>query len=128
MPQEEIAIPTVTFQRYLESGELGFQHCRSCSRTVFYPRVLCPYCGSEDLEWRKSEGVGTVYATTTIYRRNETYNVSLIDLDEGFRMMSRVEDAHQEEVQIGTRVSLEVRQSGEDQSPVAVFVPAKVGA
>lgn len=72
--------------------------------------------------------MGTVYATTTIYRRNETYNVSLIDLDEGFRMMSRVEDTPQDEVQIGTRVSFEVRRSGEDQSPVAIFVPMEVRA
>jgi uncharacterized OB-fold protein len=128
LPQEERAIPTVTFQRYLESGELSFQHCRSCSAAVFYPRVLCPYCGSEDLEWRESKGAGTVYTTTMIYRRNETYNVSLIDLDEGFRMMSRVEDTPQDEVQIGTRVSFEVRRSGEDHSPVAVFVPMEVRA
>ena len=41
--------------------------------------------------WRVSAGHGTVYATTTARPRDgEPYDVSLIDLDEGFRMMSRV--------------------------------------
>ena len=37
-------------------------------------------------------GRGVVYATTAVYRRDgEPYNVALVDLEEGFRMMSRVE-------------------------------------
>ena len=37
--------------------------------------------------------LGTVYATSVMHYRNEPpLNVALIDLDEGFRMMSRVED------------------------------------
>ncbi len=69
-----------------------------------------------------SSGRGTVYATTAVYRRDgEPYNVALVDLEEGFRMMSRVEALAAEEVEIGVGVVLEVRQ--EDDGPVAVFVP-----
>ena len=89
---------------------------------VFYPRVLCPVCGSGALEWRESAGRGTVYATTAVHSRNrDPRNVVLVDLDEGFRMMSRIEDLPAEEVEIGTRVRFEVRQ-GEEDEPVAVFV------
>ena len=114
--------PAVTYRRYLENGRLGYQHCGDCLAAVFYPRVLCPVCGSGALEWRESAGRGTVYATTAMYSRNrDPRNVVLVDLDEGFRMMSRVEDVPAEEVEIGTRVRFEVRQSEEDE-PVAVFV------
>ena len=36
-------------------------------RAVFYPRVLCPFTGSDKLEWRVSKGLGTVYATTVVH-------------------------------------------------------------
>ena len=113
--------PAITYRRHLESGKLGYQRCADCSAAVFYPRVLCPVCGSGALEWHESAGRGTVYATTAVHSRNrDPRNVVLVDLDEGFRMMSRVEGVPAEEVAIGTRVSFEVRQ-GEEDGPVAVF-------
>lgn len=116
--------PAEVYRRYLEGGALGFQRCRDCSSAVFYPRVLCPVCGSISLEWRTSGGRGVVYAATGVYRRDgEPYNVALVDLEEGFRMMSRVEGVPAEEVSIGLRVRFEVCE--EVDGPVAVFVPAE---
>ena len=112
--------PALTYRRYLENGKLGYQRCADCSAAIFYPRMLCPICGSEALKWRESAGRGTVYATTALHGRNrDPRNVVLVDLDEGFRMMSRVEGVPAEEVEIGTRVRFEVRRGDE---PVAVFV------
>ena len=114
--------PAEVYRRYLESGKLGFQRCRDCGVAVFYPRVLCPACGGVSLEWQTSSGRGTVYATTAVYRRDaEPHNVALVDLDEGFRMMSRVEGVPAEEVEIGARVTLQIQR--EDEGPVPVFVP-----
>jgi uncharacterized protein len=114
--------PGVIYQRHLQNGKLAYQRCADCSAAVFYPRVLCPVCGSGALEWRESAGRGTVYATTAVYSRNrDPHSVVLVDLDEGFRMMSRVEGVPAEEVEIGMRVRFEVRQ-GEEDEPVAVFV------
>lgn len=116
--------PAEVYRRYLEGGTLGFQWCRDCSSAVFFPRVLCPVCGGVSLEWRTSGGRGMVYATTAVHRRDgEPYNVALVDLEEGFRMMSRVEGIPAEEVGIGLLVRFEVRE--EDDGPVAVFVPAE---
>jgi uncharacterized protein len=120
LSQDVTLAPAITFRRYLENGKLGYQRCADCSAAVFYPRVLCPVCGSGALEWRESAGRGTVYATTAVHSRNrDPRNVVLVDLDEGFRMMSQVEGVPAEEVEIGTRVRFEVRQGDE---PVAVFV------
>ncbi len=116
--------PAEVYRRYLEGGRFGFQRCRGCSSAVFYPRILCPVCGSISLEWQTSGGRGVVYATTAVYRRDdEPYNVALVDLEEGFRMMSRVEGVPAEEVKIGLRVRFEMRE--EDDGPVAVFLPAE---
>ncbi len=114
--------PALTYRRHLENGKLGYQRCADCAAAVFYPRTLCPVCGSGALEWRESAGRGTVYSTTAVHSRyRDPRNVVLVDLDEGFRMMSRVEGVAAEEVEIGTRVRFEVRQ-GEGDEPVAVFV------
>jgi uncharacterized protein len=123
--REEMAsveAPVAAYRRHLENGKLAYQRCADCSAAVFYPRVLCPVCGSGALEWRESAGRGMVYATTAVHSRDrDPRNVALVDLDEGFRMMSRVEGVPAEEVEIGARVSLEVRHRDEDE-PVAVFV------
>ena len=114
--------PAEVYRRYLESGELGFQRCRDCGAAIFYPRVLCPACEGASLEWRTSSGRGRVYATTAVYSRDaEPHNVALVDLDEGFRVMSRVEGVPAAEVEIGARVTLRIVR--EDEGPVPVFVP-----
>jgi uncharacterized OB-fold protein len=114
--------PAVIFRHHLQNGKLGYQRCADCSAAVFYPRVLCPVCGSRALQWCESAGRGTVYATTAVHSRDRAArNVVLVDLDEGFRMMSRVEGIPAEEVEIGARVRFEVHQ-GEEDEPVAVFV------
>lgn len=121
MAKEDGGAPSEVYRRYLRNGELGFQSCDGCGVAVFYPRVLCPVCGSDALRWRTSSGRGVVYATTAVYRRDaEPYNVALVDLEEGFRMMSRVEGVPAEAVGIGQRVLFSVRV--EESGPVAVFI------
>ncbi len=85
--------PLATYTAHCERGELAYQVCTDDGRAVFFPRVIAPGSGSPNLEWRTSKGLGTVYATTVVFNRDAPpHNVALIDIDEGFRMMSRVED------------------------------------
>jgi hypothetical protein len=51
--------PMVTYQEYLDRGELGYQFSLAAEKAIFYPRVVCPYTGTTDFEWRVSEGNGT---------------------------------------------------------------------
>jgi len=116
--------PLNIYLEYLERGELAYQFSLDAGRPVFFPRVICPFTGSARLEWRVSAGRGTVYATTTVHPVTGTpYNVSLIDCDEGFRLMSRVEGVTPQEVRIGMRVSMRVHRPGADEAPYPVFVP-----
>lgn len=97
--------PGVVYDRFLAAGILAFQRCETCARAVFHPRVLCRFCGSDALRWNRAEGGGTVYAVTTLHPRDEEpYNVSLVDMDEGFRMMSNVVGVPAADVRIGARV------------------------
>lgn len=101
--------PQQEFEALLADGVIGYQRCHDCSAAIFYPRVLCPRCGGTSLGWERSRGLGTVYAATTVHARDEgPYNVALIDLDEGIRVMSRVEGLTADDVAIGMRVGLHV--------------------
>jgi uncharacterized OB-fold protein len=118
--------PLQRYLEHLEKGELAYQYSPAADRAVFYPRVACPYTGSDDLEWRVSAGRGVVYATTTVYPASgEPYNVSLIDCREGFRMMSRVEGISSDDVRIGMEVALRIIPQSGDEPPMPVFVPVE---
>ncbi|GAA0402806.1 hypothetical protein Acor_68240 [Acrocarpospora corrugata] len=95
----------------LAAGEVAFQRCDDCRAAVFQPRVLCPACGSTRLTWGQSAGLGTVYSVSVLSPRDgRPYSVALIDLDEGFRMMSTVVGMPAGDVRIGMRVRAQVDQ------------------
>jgi len=113
------------YQAELDAGRFCIQRCPQCERHVFFPRELCPHCGAGALRWVKASGLGTVYAASTIHRKSDAggnYNVALIDLDEGVRMMSRVEGVAPEAVRIGQRVKAHVAQK--DGRGLVLFQPA----
>lgn len=118
--------PLAIYQSHLDKGELAYQWSPEAGQAVFYPRVICPHSGSDRLEWRIASGLGTVYATTVVRPRQGTpYNVALIDCDEGFRLMSRVEDTAPESVKIGMRVRFRVHKPDGEQPAYPVFVPTE---
>ncbi len=113
------------FDTQLRAGVFTIQRCAQCNNSIFYPRMICPHCGSDDLQWYEPSGKGTVYSTTVIRNKPEKggdYNVALIDLEEGPRMMGRVEHIAPDEVKIGLAVSAQIKQT--EDSALLVFVPA----
>jgi uncharacterized OB-fold protein len=116
--------PLAVFREYCEKGDLAYQVTED-GTAVFYPRLVAPKTGGA-LEWKVSKGLGTVYATTTLHPRNgEPYDVSMVDLDEGFRMMSRIENIDPSEVKIGMRVKMRMIPGTDDQPVYPVFDPVE---
>lgn len=114
-------------QQYLAAlarGQLQIQHCADCDEYVFYPRVLCPHCGGTKLSWVRPSGLGTVYSVSIVRRKESEggdHNVVLIDLEEGVRMLGRVDGIANESIRIGMRVHAEIVR--EDGKPVVIFKP-----
>ncbi len=113
--------PDAHYQQALNDGLLLIQHCQDCAGEHFPPALVCRHCGSADLVWRESSGKGVVYSVTTVRDRAGDYNVSLIDLKGGARMMSRIEGVDPRQVSIGQPVRAKIV-PGED--PYVVFLPA----
>lgn len=117
--------PDDLWRAALNEGRFLLQHCRVCHACRFPPAMVCGACGSSDLEWKEASGRGTVYSTTTVREREGSYNVSLIDLAEGARMMSRVDGVSPDEVRIGMSVQARVVREPES---LVLFEPSEGGA
>ena len=113
--------PLGVYIEHCKKGELAYQVAED-GKPVFFPRAIAPRTGGK-LEWRVSKGMGTVHATTVVHgaKDQKPWNVALIDLDEGFRMMSRVEDIDPMNVKIGMRVKVRMTKGDEKQPPYPVF-------
>ncbi|WP_310642673.1 OB-fold domain-containing protein [Limnohabitans sp.] len=101
----------VQHQAALAEGRFLIQKCDGCGQHIYFPREVCPHCGSDAVQFVSPSGQGTVYAVTTVRRKpaeGGDYNVSLIDLDEGPRLMSRVDNLKPDGVKIGQRVTARV--------------------
>ncbi len=118
--------PYATYLEHLRAGRLAYQWSVAAGKAVFFPRAVSPHDETETLEWRVSNGLGTVYSTTVVNTREGGYNVALVDCDEGFRLMSRVEGCAPDAVRIGMRVRFAAHPPLEgDDEPYPIFNPAE---
>lgn len=118
--------PDNFFQHALANGEISLPMCEDCGAYHFFPRVLCPHCYGAAISWRQSSGKGRVYTTTVVRRKPEhggDYNVCMVELDEGVRMMSRVEGIAPGEVAIDMAVTAFVGEA--EGVPVVLFKPSE---
>ncbi|KRA59112.1 hypothetical protein ASD89_24740 [Caulobacter sp. Root656] len=117
----DVTHPDAEFRAFLVEGRFMIQRSKSSGVHVFYPRAVAPGTGARDLEWVEASGRGVVYSTTVVRKKppEPSYNVALIDLAEGPRMMSRVEGVEPAAVAIG--MAVQARIVDQDGEPVVVF-------
>ena len=103
--------PEQQFKNYLTEGKFMIQKSKSLNEFFFHPRVAFPGTGERDLEWVEASGNGIVYSTSCNRRLPEKggdFNISLITLQEGPRMMARVEGVDPDKVEIGQKVKARI--------------------
>ncbi|MGH7929607.1 MAG: Zn-ribbon domain-containing OB-fold protein [Candidatus Binatia bacterium] len=102
------------FWANLREHRLTAQRCKACGKFFsFPPQGSCPHCLSPEYEWVTLSGKGRVYSFVTYhrawhpaYQEKTPYNVSLVDLDEGPRLISNVMGCKYDEVTIGMPVEI----------------------
>lgn len=121
---EPVLHPEAEFLRHLAQGRFMLARSRSSGLCMHPPRVAAPGSGETDLEWVPASGRGTVHSATTVRCKPpaQDYNVALIDLEEGPRLMSTVTGVTPAQVYIGMAVRARI-ETGED-GPRLVFEPA----
>lgn len=115
--------PEAHWREALAEGRLLLQRTAE-GKAIFPPRVAAPGTGEGGLEWFEASGRGTIYSLTWVQRRppQEPYNVVIVELEEGARLMSRVEGVTPETLSIGQEVTAFADTSGED--PILLFRPS----
>jgi len=73
------------------------------------PSPACSSCFGTNLDWETSAGAGTVYSYTVVWRPQTPafevpYVPAIIELDEGFALMSAMVGCEVEAVAVGMRV------------------------
>lgn len=116
--------PEAEWRAHLAEGRFMIQRSRSTGGHVFHPRIAEPGTGAEDLEWVKASGDATVHAVTIVRKKDpaDSYNVTLVDLAEGPRLMTRIDGIANDAIAIGMPVRAHI--VTERDAALLVFVPA----
>src|SRR6188474_1659182 len=118
--------PTPETAPYWEAaaqGRLLVKTCTACGRPHHYPRPICPFCGSDRIEWKESAGRGVIYSFSVIRRATPPYVIAYVTLDEGVTMMTGLVDCDVDAIRIGQKVRV-VWKPTEGGPPLPAFTPA----
>ena len=87
IPAPEANPETRPFWEAATAGRLLIGKCKSCGKPQYYPRAICPLCGSDATEWVPASGRGAVYSYSVMRRVPVPYALAYVTLEEGVTMM-----------------------------------------
>lgn len=126
-PHPEITELNRAYWDGLREGRLRFQRCLDCQHGWLPARRNCPNCLSSSFDWVDSDGKGQVVSWVVYHRAyadflkdKVPYDVSIVELDEGPRLLTNVIDSDAgRKLSVGARVELDVTQV--DDTALATF-------
>jgi uncharacterized OB-fold protein len=125
-------LETQAFWDATAEGKLLLKRCDRCGTVIWYPRSICPACGSLDTSWFEASGRGTVYSCTVTrkgqgaYREAGPFVLAYVELEEGPRLMTNIVDCDPFSVRIGQPVEVVFHDTGQG-SALPRFRPAATG-
>ena len=106
-----------------KEGKFMLPRCTDCNRVHWYPRHICPFCHSMNLEWIEGSGEGRIHTFAVQVRAfggwaaEVPFVTAYIDLDEGDRMVTvlrGVDPTKPESINIGSKVKVEFEEASDD--------------
>lgn len=102
------------------AGELRVQRCGPCGHLRYPPAPWCPQCLSEEWEWIALSGRGTILsrlifhqAYNPAWKDRLPYNVVLVQLEEGPRMISNLLPLGSQDFTVGMAVVVDFDREGD---------------
>lgn len=121
---------TAPFWEGTRAGKLLVQHCDTCGQNIFYPRLYCPHCLSDRLDWRESSGRGTIYTFSVVennapsaFVADMPYVIAIVRLEEGVQMMTNIVGCDPQQLRCDLPVKV-VFEPLDDQITLPKFTPA----
>jgi uncharacterized protein len=126
--ERKIAAPissaeTQEFWAAAHENRFIIRRCTACGKAHWYPRVICPFCASEETEWVEASGQGTIYSYSVMRRVPAPYAIAYVTLAEGPTMLTNIVECDLDALKIGQKVTIVFRPT-EDGPPVPMFKPA----
>src|SRR5262247_319325 len=112
IPPPPVNPETKPFWDAAAQGRLLIKCCTACDEPHWYPRAICPFCGSERTEWMEASGHGTIYSYSVFRRAPIPYAIAYVTLAEGPTMMTNIVDCDLDAIRIGQAVRVGVQAHG----------------
>ncbi len=113
MPLPAADPDTQAFWQGCRRHQLLIQRCKRCGKLQFPPQLMCPACQSFEKEHVPAKGRGIVFSYTVAHhpvhpavRDRVPYNIVLVELEEGVRVVSNLVDCPLDAIRIGMPVEL----------------------
>ena len=119
-PRPMVDPDSIEFWKKLqETKQLHIQRCKDCETYMHPPRPVCHKCQTFNTEFVPVSGKGTIYSYVVYHRSTYPsfkvpYEVVLVELEEGVRIVSNMKDCEPHEIYIGMPVEAVVDQVFED--------------
>jgi uncharacterized OB-fold protein len=97
----------------LTRGEFLIQQCAQCGTLRHYPRPVCSACHSMEVKWLKASGEAKIHSWTIAHHAYHPafktllpYTLVTADLEEGVRIIARLENTDGRLLQIGAPLKI----------------------
>jgi uncharacterized protein len=125
VPQQKgIPVPKASrrFAAYWEGcrqGRLLHLRCPQCAQSSAWHVTVCSRCGSSSPEWVEGAGRGRLYSWTVVWRPQHPafsvpYAPAIVELDEGYHMMSAIVGCEPEQLQADMRLAVEFHAASDE--------------
>jgi hypothetical protein len=124
------AADTAGFWDALAAGRWVLPRCDACGGWFWYPRRLCPLCGSWDVSLADASGRATLYTFSIIrrgagpFRASGPYVLAYVELAEGPRLMTNVVAPDVDALHIGMPLRVVLDPAGDVGDAIYRFEPA----
>jgi len=102
------------FFKNLREGRLTTTKCKKCNELLWPPRIVCPNCHSDELEWVDLGNEGELYAFTEMrlgaplgFVQDVPFCIGVIKIGK-LLISARIDNAKYEDLKIGDKVRLKI--------------------
>lgn len=96
-PLPRVSPDTAPFWAGTQAGQVRLPFCKACGRAHWVAGPVCPFCFSDELEWRPASGRGRITTWTVVHKEwfaafaaDIPYNVVQVELEEGPRITANL--------------------------------------
>ncbi len=118
-----------SFFKNLRQGRLTTTKCKKCDKLLWPPRIVCPHCLSDQLEWIDLGSEGELYAFTEMrlgaplgFVQDLPFCLGIVKVGDLY-LSARIDDANYGDLKIGMRVRLKIIKL-DDERVFYRFVPS----